>query len=174
MKLFYRSALLLACLTLLGACSKAGSANAPAIDIEKARRDAEAIQHALAKLPPSCTVGTAVRPEGQWLLAPKAYPEPGQPYTSVLQFEMVVSTGAVRAGLNRAALRALEKVETRDAQGRWQDAGPVSIHEAPEGCDYVWLQQDLGGQRQVAALRYAFRRSEAPVTVANAAVFQAN
>jgi hypothetical protein len=174
MKPLYLSALLLVCLSLLGACSKAGSAQDPAINVEKARRDAEAIQNALAKLPPSCTVGTAVRPEGTWLVAPKAAPEPGQPYTFVQQFASVASAGAVRAGLNRAALRALDKVETRDAQGTWLDAGPVSIHEAPEGCDYVWLQQDLGGHRQVAALRYTFHRSEAPVTVTNAAVFQAN
>lgn len=174
MKLLYRSALLLVCLPLASACSKAGPAKGPAIDIEKARRDFEATQRALDKLPPSCVVGTAVRPEGKWLLAPKAYPEPGQPDTFVQQFESAASTGAVRAALNRAALRALEKVETRDAQGRWLDAGPVSLHDAPEGCDYVWLQQDLGGQRQVAALRYTFRRSEAPVTVANAAVFRSN
>jgi hypothetical protein len=79
----------------------------------------------------------------------------------------------VRAGLNRAALRALDKVEFRDAGGQWIDAGPVAFHEAPAGCDYVWLQQDLGSARRVDALRFSFHRSAAPVTLSDAGVLQA-
>lgn len=169
-----RSALLLACLTLASACCKADPAQDAARNIENARRDAEATQRKLAALSPACIVGTAAQVRGKWLVAPKAAPEPGQPYTMVQQFESAALTGTVRAGLNRAAVRALEKVETRDAQGKWREAGPVTVHETARGCDYVWLQQDLGGQRQVEALRYTFRRSDDPVTVANAAVFQSN
>jgi hypothetical protein len=117
----FRSALLIASLALASACGKANPAQDAALNIENARRDAEATQRALAKLPPACTVGAGVH-----------------------------------------------------AKGKWLDAGPVTTHEAPAGCDYVWLQQDLGGQRQVAAVRYTFHRSEEPVTLANAAVFQSN
>lgn len=169
-----RSALLFASLSLATTWSKADPAQDAARNIENARRDAETTQRALARLPAACTVGTAVHAKGKWVVAPKAAPEPGQPYTMVQTFESAISTGAVRAALNRAAVRVLEKVETRDAQGKWLDAGPVTVHEAPAGCDYVWLQQDLGGQRQVGALRYTLRRSEEPATVANAAILLSN
>lgn len=158
---------------MLGACNKATSVHDPAPDIENARRNAEAIQSKLAALPSACTLGAAVQtPHGSWLVAPKAMPEPGQANTFIQQFAAATPTGAIRAALNRAGLAALDKVETRDAQGKWMDAGPVSVHAAPPGCDYVWLQQDLGGTRQVDALRYTFRRSEDPVTLANAAIFK--
>ncbi|WP_230020541.1 hypothetical protein [Massilia sp. Bi118] len=169
-----RSALLLACLSLACPWSKADPGQDAARNIENARRDAETVQRTLAKLSPACIVGTAAQVRGKWLVAPKAAPEPGQPYTMVQQFDSAAMTGAVRAGLNRAAVRALDKVEIRDAQGKWTDAGPVTVHETPRGCDYVWLQQDLGGLRQVGALRYTFRRSDDPVTLANGAVFQSN
>lgn len=166
---------LIALLSMLGACSKTVSAHDPARDIESARRDAEAIHRTLAALSPACIVGTAAGAlRGNWQTAPKAFPEPGHPYTFIQQFDAAASTGAVRAGLNRAALRALDKVETRDAQGKWMDAGPVTVHEAPRGCDYVWLQQDLGGARQVEALRYTFRRSEDMVSISDAAIFKSN
>ena len=168
MPLLFRSALLLACLPLATACGKTNSSQDP--NIENARRDTEAMQRTLAALPPACTIGTAARLEGKWLIAARNGGAPGDRYNFVQEFDAATSTGAVRAALNRAALRALEKVETRDAQGKWLDAGPVSIHEAPDGCDYVWLQMDLGGQRQVAASRYTFSFSDEPVTLANAAL----
>jgi hypothetical protein len=171
---FSRPSLLLACLALTSACNKAGPGQDPARDVENARRDALAIHRNLSALSPACIVGTAAQARGNWLVAPKASPEPGQPYTFVQQFDTPALTGTVRAGLNRAAVRALDKVEIRDAQGKWLDAGPVTVHEAPRACNYVWLQQDLGGQRQVAALRYTFRRSEDAVTVADAAIFKSN
>jgi hypothetical protein len=170
-----RTSLLLALLSLLGACSKTPSGQDPARDIENARRNAETLQARLAALPPACTLGApAQAPHGSWLTAPKAMPAPGQPYTFIELFDAAMTTGAIRAGLNRAALAALDKVEIRDAGGKWLDAGAVSVHEAPAGCDYVWLQQDLGGARQVGALRYTFRRSTDPVALANAALFIAN
>jgi len=112
-----RTSLLLALLSMLGACNKTVSAHDPAGDIESTRRNAEAIHRTLAALSPACIVGTARALQGNWQLAPRAFPEPGQPYTFIQQFDAAAWTGAVRAGLNRAALRALEKVETRDAQG---------------------------------------------------------
>jgi len=160
---------------MLGACNKATSAHDPVGDLESARRNAETTHRSLAALSPACIVGTAAQaPQGKWLNAPKAFPEPGKANAFIQQFDASAATGAIRAGLNRAALRVLDKVETRDAQGQWTDAGPVTVHEAPPGCDYVWLQQDLGGQRQVEALRYTFRRSEDPVIVADAGIFISN
>jgi hypothetical protein len=170
---FSRPALLLAILSLTCACSKAASAPDPVQDAENARRNAEAIQHAVAALPPACTLGSAAHtPQGSWLAAPKAMMEPGHPYTFIQQFDKAATSGAVRAALNRAALAVLDKVEFRDAQGHWVDAGPVGVHEAPAGCDYVWLQQDLGGAREFDALRYTFHRSAETVTIANTAMFK--
>ena len=160
---------------MLGACNKAGSVHDPARDIENARRNAETLQATFAALPPVCTLGTAAQaPHGNWLNAPKAMPEPGRPYTFIELFDAAMTTGTIRAGLNRAALAALDKVEIRDADGKWRDAGAVTVHEAPPGCDYVWLQQDLGGQRQVEALRYTFRRSEAMLSISDAAILKSN
>lgn len=170
-----RPAPLLACLSLLCACSRTAPAQAPVQDIETARRNAEALHATLAALPPACTLGTAAQaPQGGWLNASRAMPEPGRPHTFVELFDAPVTAGAVRAGLNRAALAALDKVEIRDAEGKWTGLEPVGIHEAPAGCDYVWLRQDLGGARQVAALRYTFRRSDDAVTLADAAIFTSN
>jgi hypothetical protein len=153
---------------MLGACNKAPPARDPARDLANARRNADAIHRTLAALPPTCIVGTGAQaPAGSWQTAPKAFPEAGRPYTFIQQFDSAMTTGTVRAGLNRAALRALDKVETRDTQGIWHEAGPVTVHEAPRGCDYVWLQQDLGSERQVEALRYTFRRSDDLVSISD-------
>jgi hypothetical protein len=175
MNTVFRPALLLAILALTCALAKAAPEPDPFKNAENARRDADAVQQALTTLPPVCTLGSAVHAQqGRWLVAPKAMPEPGQPYTFIQQFDKAATTSAVRAALNRAALAVLEKVEFRDAQGKWVDAGPVGSHEAPAGCDYVWLQQDLGGLHALDALRYTFHRSAEPVTLANAALFTSN
>jgi hypothetical protein len=164
---FPRPALLLATLALTSACTRA------APDIDNARRNAEVIQRALAALPPTCTLGTLTQASQDiWLTAPKAMPEPDHPTAYLELFDTAATTGAVRAALNRAALAALEKVEFRDAAGKWVDAGSVSVHEAPAGCDYVWLQQDLGGARQLDALRYTFHSSAQPITLANAGILK--
>jgi hypothetical protein len=175
MNTVFRRSLLLAILTLTCACSKAAPGQDPVQDAEKARRNAEELQKTLNALPPACTLGSAAHmPQGRWLTAPKAMMEPGHPYTFIQQFDKAATTGTVRAALNRAALAALDKVEFRDAAGQWVDAGPAGVHEASAGCDYVWLQQDLGGARRIDALRYTFHRSDAPVTLANAALFTSN
>jgi hypothetical protein len=167
--------LLLAILTLTCACSKAAPAPDPVRGCREGPPQRREDPDALTALPPACTLGSAAHmPQGRWLTAPKAMTEPGHPYTFIQQFDEAATTGTVRAALNRAALAALDKVEFRDAQGKWVDAGPAGVHEAPAGCDYVWLQQDLGGARRIDALRYTFHRSEAPVTLANAALFTSN
>jgi hypothetical protein len=172
---FSRPALLLAILTLSCAWAHAAPGQDPAKDAEIARRNADEVQKTVSALPPACTLGSAVdAQQGRWLVAPKAMGEPNHPYTFIQQFDKAATTRTVRAALNRAALAALEKVEFRDAAGKWIDAGPAAVHEAPAGCGYVWLQQDLGGARQVDALRYTFHRSDEPVTLANAALFTSN
>jgi len=136
----YRPALLLACLPLVCACSRTAPAQDPAHDIGSARRNAETLHATLSALPPACTPGTAGQaPQGSWLNAPKAMPEPGQPSTFVELFD-----------------------------------APVGVHDAPAACDFVWLRQDLGGARRVAALRYTFRRSDEVVILADAAIFKSN
>jgi hypothetical protein len=168
---YFRPALLCACLGLASGCSKTHAGQDVHDEASNARRNAEASYHRLMALPAECTVGTAVRAvEGNWLTAPKAYPEAGHPYTFVQQFDKATMTSTVHAALNRAGLRTLDKVEIRDARGNWSDAGPVTVHEAPAGCDDVWLQQDLGSPREVAALRFTFRRGSDPMMLANAGV----
>jgi hypothetical protein len=167
---YFRPALLCACLALNSACSKAPRGQDISDENAKALRNAEAIHRRLTALPLECTVGTARAVEGSWVTAPKAYPEAGHSYTFVQQFDKATMTGTVRAALNRAGLRTLDKVEIRDARGNWSDAGPVTVHEAPAGCDDVWLQQDLGSPREVAALRFTFRRGSDPMMLANAGV----
>jgi hypothetical protein len=170
---FSRSALLLASLVMTSACTKAAPGENPARNIENARRKAVEIQHVLDALPSACTIGAVTPvPQGSWVTAPKAMPEPDHPLTFVQLFNAAATAGAVRAALNRAALAALDKVEFRDAEGNWTDAGPVSVHEAPAGCGYVWLQQELGGARKVDALRYTFRSSAEPITLANAGILK--
>jgi hypothetical protein len=144
----------------------------PVRDAEKAREQAMAIHYKLAALPPACTVGTGHARQGKWLTAFNSAAEPGNSSSFIYLFETAPVTGALRAGLNRAALRELEKVEFRDAAGKWVDAGPVAVHEAPDGCDYVWLQQDLGGTRKLDALRYTFRRSMDTLTLSEVAVLR--
>jgi hypothetical protein len=119
---FFRPALLLVCMALTSAGSNAAPGPDLVRDAEHARANAEAIHRSLSALSPACMVGTAAAVRGNWLTAPKASIEPGQPYTFVQLFDTAASTAAVRAGLKRAAVRALEKVEIRDAQGKWFDA----------------------------------------------------
>jgi hypothetical protein len=171
---FSRLTLLLALLALASACSKAVPGQDAARNAEKAVRDAQAVHRTLDALPPACTLGTTGKAtQGRWLAATNGLSEPGHPYTFIQLFDTAATTSAVRTGLNREALRALDKVEFRDAEGKWIDAGPVAFHEAPAGCDYVWLQQDLGSARRVLALRFSFRPSAAPVTLADAGVLLA-
>jgi hypothetical protein len=165
------AALLLSFLSLSGARA-GGQPPDPVGDVEKLQRQAEAIHRRMAALPPQCTIGSGQARKGNWLNSFRAMPEPGNAYGFVYLFDAAPAAVAVRAALNPAGLRALEKVEYRDAEGKWIDAGPVSIHDAPAGCDHVWLQQDLGGARRVDALRYTLRHTTESVTVSEVAVLK--
>jgi hypothetical protein len=162
----HHTVLLLALLPLAGACSKQASP----LD---AVRSAEATQRALAALPPECTLGTpGLNAQGTWLNSTKAVPGAGPGIVNVFSFDKAVSTRALRAALNRQALQDIEKAETRDAQGNWSDAGPIIRRDAPAGCEYVWLVQELPDTRQVDALRFTFRQQPGTISVSNPSVLQ--
>jgi hypothetical protein len=161
-----RAALLLALLPLVCACTR----QSPAQD---AMRAAQATQRALEKLPPECTLGRpGLAAHGSWLTTAKAVPGPGTDLANVFSFDKVVTTRALRVALDLHALRTIEKMETRDAQGNWKDAGALRRLEAPAVCEYVWLEQELPETRQTDALRFTFRRESGTITVASAGVLQ--
>lgn len=110
--------------------------------------------------------------QARWVNTTKAVPGTGPDIVYVFSFDKTVSTRAFRVALNRQGLKELDKVEIRDGQGQWSDAGAVTRRDAPAGCDYVWLEQELAGTRQVEALRLNFRHETGTVTAANVAVLQ--
>lgn len=166
-----RSAALLLAFLPLGAHSQQPAASDPA-------RQAEATQRAIAALPPQCTLGApgaevpGAGAHGSWLITSKAAPGDGQGpgIVNVYSFDKPVRARALRVALDQLALKTLEKAETLDAQGNWQDAGPVAGRKAPTGCSYVWLVQALPQGHQVAALRFTFRREIGTITSANPGV----
>lgn len=161
-----RAALLLALLPIVCACTKQSGT-------QDALRAARATQHALENLPAACTLDPAgMGARGSWLETTKAAAGPGPGIAHVFSFDREVRTHALRVALNPQGLQDIEKMETRDAQGNWHDAGPVPHGEAPAGCDYVWLVQALPEARQLDALRFSFRRRLGTVTAANPAVLQ--
>jgi len=158
--------LLLALLPMLDGCS---GQDAP----ESAMRAAQATQRVIATLPPECTLSApGLEANGTWLNTAKAVPGTGPGIVNVFSFDKTVTTRALRVALDRQGLRDLDKVETRDAQGKWIDAGPTARRDAPAACDYVWLEQELPETRQVDALRFSFRKKMGTITAANAGVLQ--
>jgi hypothetical protein len=140
---------------------------------ENARRDHEAVQGALKTLPPECTLGTSrLETQGKWLIAQKAEGEPNHPYVFIYSLDKARTTRALHVALNRQGLRDIEKVEIRDAAGNWSDVGPLPAHDAPDACNYVWLEQALRGTQQVKALRLSFRSGLGSITAANAGVLE--
>lgn len=136
-------------------------------------RTAQATQRALENLPAECTLGRpALAAHGSWLTTAKAVPGPGPELANIFSFDKAMTTRALRVALDLHALGTIEKVETRDAQGNWTDAGPLGHAEAPAVCEYVWLEHELPETRQTDALRFTFRRELGTMTVANAGVLQ--
>lgn len=162
---FYRpAALLLVLLPVMGACTKDPG--------QDAIRAAQATRQAIEKMPPECALGAPAGPQGTWLTTTKAVPGTGPGIVNVFSFDKAVTTHALRVALDLQALRDIEKVETRDAQGNWSDAGPVVRREAPSACEYVWMVQELPDARQVDALRFTFRQAPGRITVSNPGVLQ--
>lgn len=158
--------LLLAIVPLMEACSQQA-------DPQAAIRRAEAVQRAIAALPPTCTLGVP-RASGTWLNTTKAVPAsvPGDGTANVFSFDKAVPTRALRVALDLQALSNIERVETRDAEGKWRDAGPIGHREAPIACEYVWLELALPETRRVDALRFTFRQAPGTITTANPGVLQ--
>ena len=134
---------------------------------------AQATQRALEKLPPECTLGgPGLAAQGSWLNTTKAVPGPGPDLANVFSFDKAMTTRAVRVALDPHALSTIQKLETRDVQGTWRDAGPLRRPTAPAVCEYVWLELELPETRQTDALRFTFRREPGTMTVASAGVLQ--
>jgi hypothetical protein len=166
MNAYLRTALLLALLPAVGACTRQST-------VQDAMRTAQATQRALEKLPPECTLGRpGLAAHGSWLTTTKAVPGPDTGLANVFSFDKAVTTHALRVALDLHALRTIEKMETRDAQGNWKDAGPLRRPEAPAVCEHVWFEQELPETRQTDALRFTFRREPGTITVSNAGVLQ--
>jgi hypothetical protein len=172
-------ALLLPLLPMMCACSRHAPDPDTPRQLEAGRREGEAMQSALATLPPECTLGApgvgapGVRAPSQelrrnWLTASETAAEPGNSYVWIFTFDTPATTRALHVALNPQGLRDLEKVETRNARGEWNEAGPIARHDAPAACEFVWLEQELSGARQVEALRLTFRQGPGTIKVANA------
>jgi len=171
------AALLSALVPMMTACASPTpvqpSAQDAARTAEASRVAVAAAQRRLAALPPECTLKPAGPGlPGRWMSAPRAAPEPGSAHAQIYSFDTPVTTRALHMGLNRQALRDLEKMEIRDGAGNWSDAGPVATRDAPAVCDYVWLEQTLTEARQVGAVRLSFRQTMGTVTVMNVGVLQ--
>jgi hypothetical protein len=166
MNAYLRAALLLALVPAVGACTRQST-------VQDAMHTAQATQRALEKLPAECTLGRpGLAAQGSWLTTTKAVPGPGPDLANVFSFDKAMTTRALRVALDLHALRTIQKVETRDVQGNWQDAGPLRRPAAPAVCEYVWLEQELPETRQMDALRFTFRRELGTITVSNAGVLQ--
>ena len=158
----------------LSACGQKPPADAQKT-IDGARREMEDMTVKLAALPTQCTLGDVRDTAGLWRATTKAPPVPGQPYGYDFTFAAPVRAGAFRIALNPAALRHLDKVETRDAQGTWSVAWTGVPPGAPAGCDFVKVAQAFAsGAREVAALRVTIRPDKEKIVVADAAVLKAD
>jgi hypothetical protein len=166
MSAYLRAALLLALLPLVCACTGQSPVQDTLRTVQNTRR-------ALEKLPPECALGRpGLAAQGRWLTTTSAVPGTGPAIVNVFSFDKVVTTRALRVALDPHALRTIQKMETRDAQGNWKDAGPLRRLEAPAGCEYVWLEQELPETRQTDALRFTFRRESGTIRVASAGVLR--
>jgi hypothetical protein len=143
--------------------------------VAEARQEAQAISAKLAALPAQCAIGDAGGPAKEWLPAQRAEGEPGQLYTYVFTFTPAIRAEAFRIALNANALHNLEKVETRDAAGKWTAAWTGTPAGAPAGCDFVKMAQRFAaGEHEVAALRITIHPDREKVSVADARVLKAD
>ncbi|MBW8899333.1 MAG: hypothetical protein JF619_14740 [Massilia sp.] len=172
---FFPSLLLALCsaCVALSACDRTPAADIN-MTVEKARKEAQAIQDKLAALPPQCVVGDADGTAGQWIDSRSAAGEPGKLYTYVFTLEAPIRSRAFRVALNAKALQNLETVETRDAGGTWSAASTGAQAGARAGCEFVKMAQPFAaGEREVTALRITIRPDQEKVIVANGGVLKA-
>jgi hypothetical protein len=118
----------------------------------------EAVQNTLATLPARCTLGDAAGRTGAWIAATQTVPASGFASSWLYTFKTPVQADAFRAALNPNALRNLDRVETRDAQGNWSTVWTGGHVDTPDGCDAVKMAQAFaGGRREITALRFVLR-----------------
>lgn len=138
--------------------------------IDDARRNAEAIQTKLTKLPVQCTLGDT-KGVARWTNSLRAAPAPGLPYTFDFAFKPAIRANAFRVALNNRALQELQKVETRDPEGNWSLASASILIKPPGGCEFVTVAQKFAsGEREITALRITLHASQDKLVVANASV----
>jgi hypothetical protein len=179
-----RSALLLACLAMLSACGRLDAGQDLAGDAAAIRSQLGAagevqvssgIHYGTAEAPaPECRVGDADAAAGQWIDASGSSVAFDRWRRITLSFGGPLAADSLRASLNRAAVNALDTVEFEDGKGAWHKVreGPLRI-PAEGKCDQVWLEQPLGRQQIVQALRFTFRAGPGEVGVGNAALLRA-
>lgn len=133
-----------------------------------------AMQDTPATLPARCTLGDAAGKPGAWIAATQTVPASGLASTWLYTFGTPVQADAFRAALNPNALRNLDKVETRDAQGNWSAVWTGGQAGIPDGCDAVKMVQGFeGGRREITGLRFVLRPILGMLTVGDVGVLKA-
>jgi hypothetical protein len=179
---FSRSALALACLAMLCACSRLDggqdlASGAAAIQRLAAGGEAQVssgIHYGTMEAPaPACRSGDAVAAAGEWIEASGSSVAFDRWRRISLSFGGPLAADSLRASLNRAGVNALDTVEFQDGKGAWHKIGEGPLRIPAEGrCDQVWFEQQLGRQQVVQALRFTFRAGPGEVGVGNAALLR--
>jgi hypothetical protein len=134
----------------------------------------EAMQNTLATLPARCTLGDAAGKPGAWIAATQTVPAAGLASSWLYTFEAPVQADAFRVALNPNALRNLDRVQSRDAQGNWGTVWTGGQAGTPDGCGAVKMAQAFaGGRREITALRFVLRPILGMLTVGEVGVLKA-
>lgn len=166
-----RSAPLLACLTMLCACSRLDMGhNLAAGEVQVS----SGIHYGTMEEPAlECRVGEAGTADGQWIDASGSSVEFYGGRRLTLSFGGQLAADTLRASLNRAGVNALDTVEFQDGRDTWHKVGEGPLRVPAEGrCDQVWFAQPLGRKQVVQAVRFTFRAGPGEVGVGNAALLR--
>lgn len=131
-----------------------------------------AMQRALAKLPPECSLGNARDADGAWVNAAHSQGVPSAQIAQEHALAAPVNTHVVRVAMDREGWKLLDKVEVRDAGGQWHLAWSGAQPAAPAGCDYVWFKHALATDVRVGAVRLVFRRENGSFMTGNVGVLK--
>jgi hypothetical protein len=167
-----RPTLLLACLTLLCACSRLDAGQELA---SGAVRVSSGIHYGAADAPASeCRVGEPAVAAGLWIDASGSSVEFYGGRRLSLSFGGPLAADSLRASLNRAGVNALDTVEFQDGKGAWHKVGEGPLRVPADGkCELVAFEQQLGRREIVQAVRFTFRAGPGEVGVGNAALLRA-
>jgi len=130
----------------------------------------------LAALPAECMLGDAWAVPGQWIRAQNSAYRTRPPLVDEYRLEEPIRSGAFHLALNPQALRRVDKAESRDAAGEWNEAWTGPLPDAPDGCEFVKLTQTFtAGEREITALRITIRGESADDTwIGDAGVLKAD